>query len=270
MELRSDSCTIRIDDRTGALVSFRAAHAPEHEFLVAEHGALPTFVVQYLDDRQSLQQLSSLDAQSVTVASASDGRSVQILYERVGSLNLGVVATIHVVDGDPAIYWGLSVTLPTPARVVNIQYPFIVVSYAPAGDPNATKLLRPFGQGQLYQKLRPHHFPPDFLDTWQLLPGNGDSSHYPGLTFAQFLAYYDDRAGLLVSCRDSAGHVKLIQPAHHDPGLRLGIAHVVGWDTPGQHKLPYVVALQGFRGDWWDAAEIYRQWSLQQPWARTP
>ena len=62
----------------------------------------------------------------------------------------------------------------------------------------------------------------------------------------------------------------MIRPAHREPGLRLGIAHVVGWTTPGQHELGYDVALEGFVGDWHDAADIYRDWALQQPWAPAP
>src|SRR5262249_13050346 len=74
----------------------------------------------------------------------------------------------------------------------------------------------------------------------------------------------------MVSCRDATGQVKQIKPVHREPGLRLGIAHAVGWSDPGDYRLAYPVALEGFAGDWYDAAEIYRRWSLQQPWARTP
>jgi hypothetical protein len=39
------------------------------------------------------------------------------------------------------------------------------------------------------------------------------------------------------------------------------------WPVRGQRKLEYDVVLAGFQGDWYDAADLYRDWSLQQPWA---
>lgn len=272
MELRTTTCIVSLDDQTGALTSLRAAHAPDQEFLVPGHGNFPLFVIQYLDDDKRLREISSREAGSVSLARGAEagGDAVRISYEHVGALDLSVTATVRADQADPALRWELSVTLPRPAIILNVQFPYVVVSYEPGGKKDTSRLLQPFYFGLLHEKLRPHHFPPDFPDLWQLLPENGDSSHYPGLTFAQLLAYYDEHAGLLLSCRDASGQIKVIKPAHRDPGLRLGIAHVVGWTEPGSHDLGYAVALQGFQGDWYEAAEIYRAWSLQQPWASTP
>jgi hypothetical protein len=38
--------------------------------------------------------------------------------------------------------------------------------------------------------------------------------------------------------------------------------------TPLSYELPYTQILGTFAGDWQDAAAIYRQWALQQPWCR--
>lgn len=272
MDLGTATCGLTINERSGALSSFRATHAPDHEFLVPDHGDFPLFVIQYLDDQQRLQEISSLEAGSVSLERTTNatGDEVRISYEHLGDLDLTAVVTVRVGQDDPAVLWGLMLTMPKPATILNVQFPYVVVSYEMGGDRDATKLLQPYYFGMLHQKLRPHHFSPDYPDLWHLLPENGDSSHYPGLTFAQMLAYYDDHAGLLLSCRDDTGQIKQIKPAHRDPGLRLGIAHVVGWTTPGNHDLGYSVAMQGFQGDWYDAAEIYRDWSLRQHWAATP
>jgi hypothetical protein len=272
VELKTSTCVVSLDDRSGSLMSCRAVAAPDQEFLVPGHGRFPLFVIQYLDHEERLQEISSLEAASVSLSRVTEvgGESVRIAYEHVGVPDLSVTATVRVSQDDLAIRWEIAVSMTRAVVLLNVQYPYLVVAYDLAGDPDASKLLQPFYFGLLHEQLRPHHFPPDFPDLWQLLPENGDSSHYPGLTFAQLLAYYNERAGLLLFCRDNTGQVKLIKPVHHEPGLRLGIAHVVGWTDPGNHDLNYEVALQGFLGDWYNAAEIYRAWSLQQPWARTP
>ena len=91
--------------------------------------------------------------------------------------------------------------------------------------------------------------------------------HYPGGTFAQFLAYYNEQAGLYLACEDTAANVKMIMPVHREPGMRLGMAHIGDWPSTGERTLEYDVVLGTFTGDWYAAADLYRQWALQQPWA---
>ena len=74
----------------------------------------------------------------------------------------------------------------------------------------------------------------------------------------------------VAAAEDSEGYVKLIKPVHHRTGLRLGIAHIGDWPQRGERSLEYSVVLGSFMGDWYTAAELYRSWSLGQPWARTP
>ena len=111
---------------------------------------------------------------------------------------------------------------------------------------------------------------PDSPHAWQFRPENGDANHYPGLIHAQFLAYYNDRAGIYLASLDAEGRVKLIKPVHHEPGLRLGMAHWGDWPQNGERQLEYDAVITGFTGDWYAAAEIYREWSLQQQWAEKP
>jgi len=35
----------------------------------------------------------------------------------------------------------------------------------------------------------------------------------------------------------------------------------------GDYEMPYPAVVGAFSGDWWDAAQIYRRWALQQPWS---
>ena len=122
----------------------------------------------------------------------------------------------------------------------------------------------------LMTDLHPEDLQPDHPHTWQFLPENTDTDHYPGYTFAQFLAYYNDRAGIYIACEDAEGRIKRFKPVHHGAGVRLGISHVGDWPRAGARTLEYDTVLGTFAGDWTDAATIYRDWSLQQPWASKP
>jgi hypothetical protein len=112
----------------------------------------------------------------------------------------------------------------------------------------------------LLRRPKPEQLEPDYPSTWQFIDDRWHFVHYPGTTFAQFLAYYNDQAGVYVGCHDDSGQVKNIKPVHYQDDIRLGISHVVGWDELGEHELGYEVALGIFTGDWHDAADIYKTW----------
>jgi hypothetical protein len=96
---------------------------------------------------------------------------------------------------------------------------------------------------------------------------NGSFNHYPGGQFAQFLAYHNDRAGIYLATEDTRANIKRFRCLHRDPGIRLGVAHVGDWPASGERTLEYDTVLGSFEGDWYDAAEMYRTWSLAQRWA---
>ena len=81
----------------------------------------------------------------------------------------------------------------------------------------------------------------------------------PGIGTAQ--------GGVYVACEDTAGNVKILKALKRGTGMRLGIAHVGDWPTSGERTLEYDVVLGSFQGDWYDAADLYRDWTLRQTWA---
>lgn len=259
---------LRFDAKSGRLLSLRSRLAPEQEFV--EAGADdPAFVLQYLDGGRRFRQITSAEARTIEVDRSAADR-VAFTFRDLAGLDLAVTTSIRSSPDGKASLWSLSLRNHAGLFLTDVQFPFVVVSYRLGGKPGAEALLRPFRQGELLLGPRPQDLEPDSPHAWQLLPENGGKSHYPGMTFAQFLAYYNDRAGILISCRDAAGAIKLIKPVHHGAGIRLGVSHIGDWPTSGERALEYEVALQSFRGDWYDAAALYRAWALEQPWARAP
>ncbi|MFZ5829050.1 MAG: DUF6259 domain-containing protein [Planctomycetota bacterium] len=95
-------------------------------------------------------------------------------------------------------------------------------------------------------------------------------ARYPGAACVQLTAFYDTTAGLLLSTFDPDGHCKLFAArAAQRHSIELPLGHlrpeIVGEDD----ELPYDVVLGTFTGDWRDAAELYKDWALQQPWCAT-
>lgn len=268
--------TLQFDMKTGRLVSFRSKAAPDQEFITSTDDD-PIFIIQYLDAKRHFRQISSNQAAEVKVrhdasSAESHDKETRLIanYQQLGGLDIDVTMTVKASKNDKFSYWSLLVRNGTDLLITDIQFPFIVVPYSLAGTPGTETVLWPFAAGVLLNGPKPQDLAPDCPHTWQMHPENGDASHYPGLTFAQFLAYFNDRAGIYVSCQDASGMIKQIRPVHHEPGLRLGIAHVGDWPKKGERQLEYDVVVGSFTGDWYAAAELYRNWSLEQHWAQKP
>lgn len=261
------------DPVTAGIVSFTAQHAAERGF-VPRGIELPAFAMQYLDSGNQFRQITSSDAAKTTLQFNARSKSLTAKFERLAGHEIDVTITVRMANGDPVSYWGLSLENRANLRIADVQFPFIVVAYMLAAKDHAgfgtEWLLIPFWNGRLIKKPQPQQLTPDSPHAWQFRPENQNSWHYPGLMMAQFLAYGNDRAGILIRCLDTAGHVKQFQALHHAAGLRLGISHSGDWPRNGARSLEYEIGVQAFAGDWYEAAGIYRDWSLKQHWARTP
>lgn len=256
---------LEFDPQTAQLLSLRPARGgPE---FIAAGDRHPVFVIQYLDGEKEFCQIASTQARSVTMEQPELG----ILKAKFTGLDgKDLEATVTVRNGNPFSRWSMAIRNSTGLLITDVQFPFVVAPYRLGGVAGSEALLRPFIAGQLIRAPKPKDLEPDTPHGWQFRPENHDTWHYPGLTFAQFLAYYNDVAGLYIACEDSSGAIKLIKPVHREPGIRLGLAHVGDWPANGERKLEYDVVLRTFKGDWYEAAEIYREWTLKQSWARAP
>lgn len=263
MTVQTQTETLSFDRRTGRLVSLRSRFAPACE-LLASAPSHPAFVLQYLAGGGEYRRLTSLDARSVRVSSARRGGFdvVTARFDRIAGFDLTVTLTVRATAGEAGSRWGLVVRNGAGLRIVDVQYPFVVVPYGLRGS-----VLIPHYAGRLLRNPAPEALGPDAPEAWRFSPENGDSSHYPGGVFAQFLAFLTGRAGLYLACEDPHANVKLIKALHCEPGIRLGLAHVGDWPVRGERTLEYEVVLRSFTGDWHAAADLYAAWTRRQVWS---
>ena len=261
--LRTAIDRLTFDADTGRLVSLAPKRAPEAN-LIASAPDHPVFALQYISDDGEYRYADSHNASSADVDCAdSDGEQTLMLsFAGVGGMDVDVRLSIRAARDTPFSRWSCKLRNGAGIRVVDVQFPFIVV-------PQDGAVVVPAGHGgHLITGEALRGLPPDDPERWQFVPENGVVTHYPAQTFAQFLAWYNtDGAGLYVACEDTAGNIKRLDIVRREPGIRLGIAHVGDWPTDGERELEYEVVLRSFHGDWYDAADIYRKWSLTQKWA---
>jgi hypothetical protein len=262
LTLETSRDRLAVDRASGRLVSLRPKNSPRTELLAAD-ASQPVFALQYLDDQSQYRTLDSTSAQqcSAVLAESAAGQLLTLVFRGVGGLDLDVTLTVRTAATDRFSRWGCSLRNLSGLRVVDVQFPMVVV-------PAAGAIALPAGHGgQLIAGDGLAALPADEPRLWQLIPGNGNSQHYPGRVFAQFMAWSGPTAGVYLACNDTRGHAKLLQPVRRSPGVRLGLAHVGDWPERNGRVLEYDVLLGSFTGDWQDAADLYRDWALCQHWA---
>ena len=258
---------LAFDRRTHRLLSLCPLAVPQQEFLAStsEH---PAFVIQYLDQQRQYQQLTSHQASTTTtrVEADGDGTILTAVFRGIAGLDLEATTRVRLSASDPLSRWNITIRNGAGIELVAVQYPFVVCAYRLGGKPGTERLLLPHGFGQLIPTPTPQMLGPDCSTAWELRPENGSCNHYPGGQFAQFLAYYNNRAGLYLACEDTAGNVKRFRTVHREPGMRIGVAHIGDWPKRGERTLEYDTVLGSFSGNWYTAAGQYRDWSLRQKW----
>lgn len=92
-------------------------------------------------------------------------------------------------------------------------------------------------------------------------PSEGLYSMFPAVIQSQFLSYYDDVAGVYVATEDDERAVKGIDFEPMGDTIRVQFRLYPGV-TPEQTRfdLGFNLVIDFFRGDWHDAAELYRTW----------
>lgn len=230
--------------------------------------------------------LSSTNAQTCEVTMLrGDEPGLRLVWSQFNQSNapsLSVEATIRLDQKQALSHWQLAVNSAPPLPIQRLRFPRLLD--LPQLD--REHLAVPFWGGLLAANPR-QDISTNATAGWRR------EYDYPGLCSMQCLSLYSDAGpGLYVACDDTAGYRKSFAAfSHGEPGtngaeqataftnstlgagrlrdINLEIVHMPdrSASTPQRYNLPYSVVLGTFRGDWFDAATIYRAWATNQSWA---
>ena len=181
--------------------------------------------------------------------------------ERLGGLVVRVTA--RAIEAENAFHWSIEVQPGDGWTVCVVLFPQMAVGAL--GD--HTAVLFPRGPGEVQ------------IDPWTR-KFSYDGRYPSGWTSMQFFAAYADGAtrgcGLYFAHHDPMGSVKELKLdsdadsrsvrfafEHHAPRGGTGVPPVIqdhGQDAHATYRLPGTAVLRLYRGDWFDAATIYRTW----------
>jgi len=283
-----------LDSTRGSISSLQSTFGVDRELLIRDHVRLPLFIVEFMNDRSEFKPVSSSDAKEITVhkEEKENGPAITIVYKQIAELNLDAVVTIRCPDNETLSYWNLELKNGTDLWIGHVQFPVIEVPFDHPVEGDRSYILSSSLDGSLSGPVEPavyarpgwtRHTPlerqwggpenitPDLWleDIWSgrqhNVPDIWRYPNYPGQwASTQLMAYYNSAGGLYLACDDATGLPKFIDRVMEEDGVTLGLAHYPGTRGPGPTKLPYNVVVGTFHGDWYRAAEIYRDWATKQ------
>ena len=128
-------------------------------------------------------------------------------------------------------------------------------------NPSDDYLVYPSMSGLLFQ---------DPLDNFDPNWGWGYEMYYPSAYASmQWMAYYglQPKAGLYLATYDITGQSKYFNFTRTSASsLNATVHHIPEFIAGSSPDIGYPVVVGVFSGDWYDAAQIYRTWAMQQPW----
>ena len=257
-----------IDLEKGTIASLRSTYATDHELLIPDHTRLPLFKIEFMNDHGEFKTVTSSEANKVRVAKSRDaeGATITIDYEGIGQLPVDAHVNVRCPSSQSLTYWNLAVNNRTSMWIGHIQFPVVEVPFDNAENQNHSHILTSFADGQLSGPVDPSLTTAAWGGRRSDTPEIWRFNNYPGQwTSTQLMAYYNEAGGLYVACDDPKGLPKFLEPVLEEDGVAMGLGHFPGTRGPGETKLSYNVVLGTFHGDWYAAAEIYRDWASKQP-----
>ena len=163
---------------------------------------------------------------------------------------IDVTAQVDMVSGNGPSEWRISINNRSKKYGLwKVDYP-LLTTVCPRGEAD---VLVPTGNwgGTL------------FANYDGAFRGNYPSSRCP----VQFMAFNQGAAGLYVAAHDGEARPKELVIAAGNNVTFSTYAENMG--VPGSRVCsPFPVVVQGYVGDWWQAAKIYRDWASQQVWTQ--
>jgi hypothetical protein len=263
--LKTDRSTVIFDQaRNGAVVSL-IDNATGTEF-VNGSVAQDLFAIAWTppgDTSGKLQRLAGRDAEQVEWE-VSDG-SLRAVFKRLAGQDMTVTCTASVAAGRDDVRWQLRVTGAAHIVLEEVDFPIFELRAPLLDDGGADAVVAGLTKGGVF------HEPAKWGQ------GRGVSVSQPGPLAAQFGCYYSPRAGLLSHTCDPRGVPKVLECLRTKDGLkwtwrrrcyhRLDNSFDLGYEVS---TTTFTAATPGEPADWRDAADLYKQWALEQPWCAVP
>lgn len=222
------------------------------------------FEICFRDTAKGGEVVRANSAQAKACDIRQTKNTITISYDQFEGFDLSAVVTVDVSKDSPFMKWNITVDNHTPFLMDYIDFPNVVVPddlVGTGGTGGDSRIFWPAQEGVVIEdinireggirKYRPIEYP-------NLL---GWIGIYPSSAQTQFMAYYSPDGGLYMASHDDNFNAKGIEfHKEGESGIKLEYHLFTTGAGRGKYKLPYDIVIGTFEGDWYDAADIYREW----------
>lgn len=252
--------TIRLDAGKGTVLGLEVKNEPLLHSSVQDQ---PMFTLGLRDrgNDGNVVGLPSSEAKEVSCRQYAD--SIVFVFKGFRHASLEATAVISFPRRSPDIHWNIRVEgIPEGFTLDYVDFPRIVVPDDLRANGGSGQIFWPAQEGCLiddagFRNLGGLTYQP------QGWPTLGWGGQYPGSVQMQFMAYYNDKAGICLTARDASHRPKGFEYYKTDEGGVMLDLRLFTDGATGYYRLPYEIVTTVFRGDWYDAADIYRNWALK-------
>jgi len=227
----------------------------------------PLYRLRLVQKGKDPVELSSLDAESLRVErlSVGTGETLTLTYGRHRSLDLTIVCTVAIEDDSPLSKWGFSVKNNTSYGIRAIHYPVVQAPLVLGDSSKDDCFICPGGTAGGGEIIQEPKLSKRYSFMGEVIPLDR-RQQYPGPASLQLQAYYDGTAGLYMATHDAGINVKHFGLKQLKDGLDVSIEHNYDERPALSFDLPYETVLGVFHGDWYAAADLYKEWATKQHW----
>ncbi|BBI31559.1 DUF6259 domain-containing protein [Cohnella abietis] len=202
---------------------------------------------------------SSASKIEVEARNANGTPEMTIHFLEWGGTAFSLSLNITIPDESELSYWNVSLTNGTGLVLEWIDLPNVTVPNDLVAKGGEARIVWPGVEGVLVEdaSLRENGWVA-YRDPGY--PSKGWEGIYPAAAGTQFMAYYKADGGLYYGTHDAEHHVKSIEYMATDLGVRLQFRIFPGIGAKESYELGFPIVLGSFAGDWYGAADIYRNW----------
>lgn len=250
--------SIELDYRTGSVVAITKGGENLLDTSIVNQ---PLFNLRFRNQAEEgkIVEYSALDAKKVVLSKKQN--TIQIDFDNFDKGGVKARVTLDVSDSRPDIQWNISMENQTEYMLDHIDFPRLVVKNDLVATGGSGRVFWPAQEGCLVEDLTIRE-----SSSWLKYrpieyPQVGWGGVYPNSAQMQFMAYYNNKGGLYLASHDAKCNPKGLEFFRtEEGGIMLDLRLFVGGIGKGKYKLPYNVVTSVFDGNWYDAADIYRNW----------